>query len=228
MSRFNAHTTDKRNTRMQLIRAWLRCQKAVAYIEFAFVAPFLFMLVLGGVEVTRYALILARLDKATYDMANIIAQEIPATNPPTTNEISVARVEDALSNMSRLITPYDASERQIATVTSLQRVGGQTLVQWRIDGGGSFAGAPSMIAGEIGANAGFTGPRATDIDAQLITMIEGENMLVIETAYAYEPLLEPVLDAFGLEFAARTFRREHFFAPRLGLLLHLPPLVPVP
>ena len=212
---------------MRFIKSWLRCEQAAVFIEFAAIAPFMIILVLGGVELTRYATILMRLDKATYDMANIVAQEIPATNPPTVNEISVTRVAGAMNNFSRLMSPYDNAARQRVIITSIQRVGGANIVRWRLSGGGSM-GLGSIINGAIGGGATFTGARAGDINAQLGTMMPDENMLVIETGYQFQPFLRPVLQTFGLNIGQQTFRREHFFAPRFGLLEHLPPLVPVP
>lgn len=211
----------------RLIKSWLQCERGAAFIEFVAVAPFLIVLVLGGVEVTRYATILLRLDKATYDMANIIAQEIPATDPATVNQITVTRVRNAMNNFSALMSPYDNPARQAVIVSSIQRESGATILRWRQAGGGSL-GLGSIVSGAPGGNAGFTGPRAGDINAQLAGMVEDENMIVIETAYDYRPILQPVLRAFGLNFARETFRREHFFMPRNGPLRYLPPAFPPP
>ena len=89
-------------------------------------------------------------------------------------------------------------------------------------------GSGSIVNGAIGGTASFVGPRAGDINAQIGTMLPDENMLVIETAYRYQPFLQQVLQPFGFSLGQEVFRREHFFAPRFGLLVHLPPIVPVP
>ena len=64
MHRFNA-----------MMKKLLRKQEGLAYLEFAITLPFLLALFLGAVEVTRYIIILEKVEKVSVTMSDLVAQQ---------------------------------------------------------------------------------------------------------------------------------------------------------
>jgi Flp pilus assembly protein TadG len=212
-------------------------ERGAALIEFIFVSPFIILLVLGSVELTRYVLIVQKVDKSVYTLADILAQSDPATKLGAANELSAASLNTIFNLYDNMTAPFDAPNRQVAIATSIQRSGANNVIRWQAAGGGTLSDAavrsiangraPAAIgAGVKDTNATFPAPVA----ALLSTMTNNENMVMMEIFYRYEPFLSEVLEGFGFEIEPAVIARRMYMRPRNGTgeLIYLPPTFPVP
>lgn len=191
-----------------------RSQKGVAAIEFAFVFPFLFLLLFGGVEMARYILITQRVEKSAYVLTDIVGQETPATpllNPSTPNpgEISVDRLQGAtgyFSQFTKMMGVFGNPNRQGVIMSSVINTSSSfgtpnIRLRWQqylagslIDGNGLFVSVvtgahPTQTSGNACSGTAFDG----DTTAILNSMTLGENMIVGEVFYYYTPIAHGIL-----------------------------------
>lgn len=225
---------------MNMLRRFLSrlgvSRSGVALIEFAFVSPFLILLVLGSVELTRYVLIVQKVDKAVYALGDVLAQSIPATNPTTPGELDAFRLNGIFALYANLMEPFADASRQVVIAASVQRVAPDNIVRWQAAGGGTLTGAevlsvvnglgPAAISPAATHNTNVSASGATTM--RMSQMLPNENMVVTEVFYRYEPFLAEVLEGFGFEIEPAILSRRIFMRPRNGELIHLPPSVPVP
>ena len=199
-------------------------QKGVAFIEFAFVFPFIFLLLFGGVEMARYILITQRVEKAAYVLTDIVGQETPATpliSPPTLNtgEISVDRLQGSngyFSKFTRMMGVFGNPVRQGVIMTSVintsSSIGSPTIrLRWQqysagalVDGNSLFVSIvtgshPTQTSGDACTGTSFD----ADKTAILKDMTLGENMIVGEVFYYYTPIAHSFLS--GVSTAIPNF-----------------------
>lgn len=222
---------------MARIKQFLIAERGVALIELAFVLPFIFLLLWGSIEITRYITIAQRVDKSAYTIADIVSQYLPATPARAAGEISQAALQDdVFPQLRRLLSPHDAEGDRIAILTSVRNEGGRLLVKWQLAGGGSLGGTavrslvngagPALDPGVRNSPANFSGDAAA-----LLTgpsgMAEGENMIVAEVFFHYRPLLRRLLlsnrTGEQLDIGEAILVRRLFIRPRRGDLDQLPP-----
>ncbi len=240
----------------RMVKRWIGASEGVALIEFAMVFPVFFLLLFGGIEINRLILTQQKHEKAGYAIADIITQYQSATKTGATGEISVAEVtQNVLPQFSRIMSPYDADERQAVIITSIRKAAtGAKTIQWQIAGGGSLSGcdnsappicvrsvvndrAPSAISNAVRGT-------ATAFPAEVETLINATgggqdlNIIITEVFYAYEPILQQVLQSvgavggsgimgFNFYVKPRMFVKRTYFLPRSGALYDLPPDFPV-
>jgi Flp pilus assembly protein TadG len=210
-------------------------QGGLAMVEFALVAPLLLALIFGVVELTRYIVIFHKVERTTYSISNLVTQYLPAQYPTISpdNEISEGNIRNnAFNNIARMMDPYDDSADLAAIVTSVVRTSsGDKLIRWQIAGGGSLSnGDTKSVVNGLAPSAVSPAVRDTktafnaDIEAQVVDMQPGENFIVVEVFYNYEPILSDILTRFGSPTLAQTTMISRNFAmPRQGNLLDLPP-----
>ncbi len=227
----------KSNNRF-FIKSFLTNQKGLALVEFALFAPLLLVLFYGVVELTRYAIILQKVERTAYSVSNMVGQYLPAKNPAVdpVNEISVDNLNNnVFAQISKMMDPYNANGDMRAIVTSVVSEGGfPPVIQWQIAGGGTLENgdtvsianglAPSAIDASVkGTNAVFNG----ETRGYLANMQGGENLIAIEVFYDYRPLVSDILTRFGANSLARqTLISRVYTMPRYGNLLTLPPTFP--
>ncbi|MES2984201.1 MAG: TadE/TadG family type IV pilus assembly protein [Pseudomonadota bacterium] len=226
------------------LKSWIRNERGVALIEFAFIFPFLFLLLFGGVEVVRLMLIHQKLEKTGYVVADIVSQYNPATPGNFAGELkeSVLRT-DVFPIFNRIMSPYEREDAQAIILTSVKKINGSIKIQWQISGGGTLGDDCTSIvngatpqqppdAAVAGTTAAFGAPAA----GLLATMPDNENMLVSEVCYRYQPLIQDLLQGVGaaggnLGFTfflePRVYTKRTYFMPRHGELIYLPPTFPV-
>lgn len=236
---------------------FVRSCRGVALIEFAIVFPFLFLLLFGGIEVTRLILIQQKLEKAGYVLADITTQFTPATVTAAAGEISVAQMTtNVFPQLTRIMNPYGDTTRQAAIMTSIEKLNGDLFIRWQIAGGGSLSGcdsqpmptcvqsivnnlAPAAITPAVSGTTPAFPAAETALIAQFIpTQTNSANFVVSEVFYRYQPILQPLLQgvggastgAAGFNFflTPRIYVKRTYFVPRNGALLALPPSFPVP
>jgi Flp pilus assembly protein TadG len=211
-------------------------RQGLALIEFALVSPFILLILFGGIELTRFMLVVQKLDKTAYTIADLTAQSTPATPSRQSGEISVAQMNDSVfTQLQALMDPYDAATNGSAIVSSIRRERSSTLIKWQIatPGGYNDAETISAVSGlspaavnAAGAGlrdrpASFTGDAATDMAG----MLGYENMIVSEVFFRYRPILADILGNIRLRFTLgeTTLVRRIYSRPRNGNLICLPP-----
>ncbi|MFZ4125613.1 MAG: TadE/TadG family type IV pilus assembly protein [Rickettsiales bacterium] len=212
---------------LSLFRRFYHHQQGVALIEFVFVLPLVLLLVLGGAELTRYVLITQKIDKAGYAIADAVAQ----SPPDGAGALSEATLTATLGTYDSLLRPFEDQARQSVIVTSLQRCGVNNRILWQYAGGGTLSNGEttSIVNGLTPAsiNASVQNSSATfpaSISSELVTMMNDENMIVVEVFFSYEPFLSDVLTGiFDFAIEPATQVRRVFLHPRNGVLNCLPP-----
>lgn len=237
-----------------LISRFLRDRQAAALVEFALVFPFMFLLLFGGIEVTRLILIQQKAEKAGYVLADVTTQYAPATQLGATGEISSAEMtQNVLPVLDRIMRPYNDPARQVVIISSVEKNGGLYTIRWQVAGGGSLSGCEGSVCVEsivngltpagispavAGSAAAFPAPELSALAGYVPPSGSG-NIIVSEVFYRYTPLLQDLLQgvgnaggsgATGFRFflPPRIYAKRTYFIPRQGNLFHLPPDFPLP
>ncbi len=223
-------------------RYFISNRRGSALVEFALAAPLLLTLFFGVVELTRFIVIMQKVERASYSLSNIVIQYLPAQDPAVNilGEIS----EDNMNNsvfpqLASIMNPNNAAGDLRAIVSSVVNTAATAppviTINWQIAGGGTFTNAdtfsvvnglaPSAINSSVrDTTATFT----PEIMADLANMQQGENIIVVEVFYNYQPLVSDILTRFGMpSLAQRTIVSRVYSIPRQGNLLALPPSFPV-
>jgi hypothetical protein len=203
------------------------------------------MLIFGCVELSRYVLITLKVQNAAFAMANIITQYPPATKSLSAGEINYNELTATLggNQLKKMLAPFgnDVS-REGMIVTSIRKedaVNSTTpIIKWQVFTAGSITGAESIVTRRaVPPPAAFNPNQVTNFDvsknpatANLATMRDGENAIVVEIFYNYTPLYTQVFSAINLSFPAfnfpgltsQTITRQTFMVPRKGDLICLP------
>ena len=223
---------------MRALRTWISHTGGIALLEFALVLPFIMLMLLGGLEVTRAIVITQRTEKTGYVVADVTSQYMPYSTGAA-GEISATELTtNVFPLFSRIMGSYADTTKQAVILTSVRQEGGVKLVKWQVAGGGTLTNGVTSIVNGLGpaaigpsvANtaASFTGDAAT----QLAGMVDNENVIVAEVFYYYQPIWASVLNATtvnynGTQTAAsiatpRVLIKRMFFRPRNGDLICLP------
>lgn len=238
---------------IRMLKRLLPDNRGVALIEFALSFPFLFLLLFGGIEITRLLLIQQRLERAGYVVADITTQYTTATNGALAGEINVTEMRsNVFPQLTRLMGTYSAARDQAVIVTSIRKTGGRTRVMWQIaSSADTLSGCDKQLppvcvisivngvapGGITQAVAGKDVAFPAEESAILASLPNNSNMIVSEVFYHYRPILQTLLqstgEAGGHGFAGfrfylkeRNYVKRTYFAPRSGDLLTLPPTFP--
>lgn len=177
-------------------RFFARAQDGIAYLEFAIALPFLIALFLGAVEVTRYIIIVQKVEKATVTVTDVVAQS---------TTIGTTQLNQLVQAVAQIMQPYSFSSNGYVIITSVSRTGtNPPVVRWQYKGGGSWI-QPSLI-GAPGGNA--TLPAG-------ITLDDKENVIVAEVYYNFSTILATSVISSGQIYKVSVFK------PRLGDLTTL-------
>ena len=230
----------------QFLRKLIRNETGVALIEFAIVFPFMFLLLFGTIELGRYVVILQRVEHAAYVLTDITGQYAPATATGAAGEINVTRLStEVFPQFHRIMGVYGDTSREAVVISSVINRNGTRLLRWQRSINGGVPGFTSIVTGTAPQNTTRTGgvcqpaPFDATVNAQLGTMLNGENMIVGEVSYRYRPIvasLLPVTTATqnlpgsgGGPFSVpeQTITRRLYLHPRNGDLLDIPPAHPI-
>ncbi|MFZ4541200.1 MAG: TadE/TadG family type IV pilus assembly protein [Rickettsiales bacterium] len=231
-------------------------EHGAALIEFAMVFPFFFILIFGGIEISRLILIQQKLEKSGYVLADIVTQYDPATSAAAAGEISEAELtNNVFPQLTRIMAPYQDPTRQNAIITSVDKNGSALTVRWQRSGGGTLTGCDAMSPRNCvrsivnnrtpvgtattydNTPASFPATETTAIASY--TPTGTGNFIVAETFYRYQPILQSLLQGVGTAggpgFAGfryyippRIYVKRTYFIPRKGPLpvLYVPPSPP--
>ncbi len=175
-------------------RIW-RNEHGVAALEFGVALPFLLLLFLGGVEFTRYIQLHQRLDKTNNQIADILSQA------PNLTEADIAGV---LSTVPNLLQPYDSDTTSHIVSLAVRDDADPAYIADRYSEG---SGAGSRI-GSLGGQLSIDG----------FTMEEGDEALIVETYYFYQPLLGPLLEELNFDVGNEEegLYKRAVYRPRTG------------
>lgn len=178
----------------------LRSEEGMAYIEFALTISMLLMMFLGSIEITRYVLIVQRLEKIVETVANVTTQADPNTSPLTTTEMS-----QLMGAVQDMMNPYTFGANGLVIVTDITQSGSNNpIINWQYCGGGTLV-ATSKLGNTIGGAA--TLPTG-------FSMIAGEETVIGEVFYSYTPIIATKWTIM----TTSTIYRTATFMPRLGVL----------
>lgn len=168
--------------------------RGLAAMEFALCAPLLFMLFMGSYEISRYILVMLKVEKTAYTVADVVAQS---------STVSLTQMNQYVSASTQIMLPYPFDSQGRVIVSSVYQTGPTppSIVRWQYSGGGSLARTSQV---------GLVNGAAT-LPAGMI-LVDRENIIIAEVYYRYEPYFTlGVLDA-------QDIYRTAIFKPRLGAL----------
>ncbi len=159
-------------------------------VESAFIIPILLLLVMGGIEVSRFILMDQKLARVASNAADLTARTVDPT---------VADIQQVFSAVEYIAKPFELDDDDIVIISSVSRPVGATSTQvdWQETGGGG---------GSEESRIGATGETA-DLPA-VLNLREGQALIVGEAFYEYEPFFfEGFIDP-------RTVYHVAFYRPR--------------
>ncbi len=219
----------------RFLSRFIRSQQGLAFMEFVLVSPFILLILFGGIELTRFMLVVQKVDKSAYAMADLTAQYVPATAARADGEIDVDEMNNTVfRQFQALMAPYDAATNGSIIISSIRRERDTIRIKWQraSQGGYTDSSTTSIVSGltppSVNAQgaalrdraASFTGDTATDMAG----MLGYENMIVSEVFFRYRPILSGVLSGLNLPFqlGETTLVRRIYSRPRNGNLICLP------
>lgn len=166
--------------------------------EFAAAMPVLVLLLLGGVEVSRFALLNQKMDRLATAMGDLVAQA---------ETLTAAELDQLFLAAEHVASPFDVQAKGLIIITSAsipagQAAGSPVIVNWQRKTGDVVA---TSTVGAVGAQ------------AQLPVGLAPLNQTVItaEVFYEFTPLL------VGALVPAQRIYHRAFFRPRVGALTTL-------
>lgn len=179
---------------MRSLKKLFKAQAGIAYVEFAITLPFLVMLFLGAVEITRYIIIIQKVEKVSVTISDLVAQSSTTTNA------DLAIIVQAASQVMR---PFTFNSNAYVIISSVTKTGTNTpKVNWQYTGGGTWTQASGV---------GTTNNNATLPTG--FTMVDKDNIIITEVYYNYTPLMGSVLHNV---IGGGTLYKQAVFKPRLG------------
>ena len=187
----------------RLIRQFIGDRRATILAETAILMPVLTLVLFGGIEVSRYALLQQKLNRTVVATSDLVSQI-----QGTINETQIANLFESADYVMR---PFALGDNGNLIVTSVvQDPGDSPKVMWQCRRAGSFAPASEL---------GVAGATAT-LPAGFI-LRDGESFIYAEVIMNYEPFL------FGQFLGAQQLRYHAVFRPRFtALRTLLPPPTP--
>ena len=170
-----------------------RDQRGVAAIEFALLSPIFLMSLYASFELTRFIHLNQKVEKATFQIADIIAQS--KTMSTTTLNNLMAATDD-------MMVPYGfRGLNSKVYITSVSRAANDVpRVKWQ------YCDGTAIGSSHIGT------PGAAAVLPTGFTIAEKEDIIIAETFYSYAPVMkQPIL-------ASQTLYKSAIFRPRLGAL----------
>lgn len=141
---------------------FFRDKSAVAAVEFAFVAPIMIVLYMGGVDVTMAITLHRKLQHATSAIGDLISQASTLTKAEVIATFTVA---------DRVLQPYKSSLFSIKVTSVIIDAAGNAKIDWSV--------AQGQAAGEKGKP--FALPSG-------MTALRSTSLVMTESTYQFQPL----------------------------------------
>ena len=177
-------------------RSLHRDESGLAYLEFAIATPFLLALLMGAIEMTRYILIVQKVEKISVTIADVVAQGSTA---------STAQLDNVITAAAEIMNPYPFDTLGYVIITSVKQTGTWTAanpprVNWQYKGGGTW-----LQNSQVGS------PGTSATLPNNMTLFDKDNVIVTEVYYNYQPLVS----GNGV-IGGTTLYKVGVFKPRLG------------
>jgi hypothetical protein len=183
-----------------VLRTSRRSEMGSMAVEMALFLFFFSTLFLGTFEVPRYLLIGQKMERASASMADLVAQIDPAQGTV------LAKINDLFKAANGLMSPYDIANNGRVIITSLSNPDGLAeKVAWQLMSPGSFT-----AYSKIGTAGG------TPVLPAGMVIREGENIIVAEVVFKYEPLFGSMI------YKERTIYTRAYTRPRFSNLTDVP------
>lgn len=185
----------KRSLRNQAARL-CHAQEGVAYLEFAIATPLLLLMLMGAIEVTRYMLIVQKVEKVSVTIADVVSQG---------SEVTSDQLNITLTAAAELMLPYDFPPDGYVIISSVKQTGTYSAtnpprINWQYAGGGNW-----LHNSRIGAQ-GTSASLPNNL-----TLYDKDNVIVTEVFYNYQPLI-----ATNGVISGGEIYKVGLFKPRLG------------
>lgn len=183
---------------MRSLSRFRRAEGGTVLVELAIVTPVMLTMALGCVDITRYAMLHSKMQRAATTVADLIAR---------TTSVTPADVKSLLVAADHVMTPYPVATRGVVLISAIHRTGTAVpKVTWQCWKG---TGLPAVSDyGAQGANA--TLPSGITLDAD-------ETIIVSEVKYSFNSW-------FWLPLAPSATNKHYaVFRPRRGGLDKLSP-----
>lgn len=180
-----------------LLRRVGRDRRGTLAVEFAIALPILMMLVLTGIEVTRYVLLNQKIERTAVTMSDLVSQ-------------SEALTEAGLDNLflatEFVMEPFDITSNGLIVVSAISKSGSSTAtIKWQRSFGGAASGSAFGIeGGSASLPTGFV-------------VRDGESIVVTEAFFDYQPAF------FDDMLAPATLYSFAIFRPRFSALQQILP-----
>lgn len=184
---------------MSVARRMVNNEQGVAAIEFALCVTVLMLFFLGSVELTRYILIVQKLEKTVSMITDVTTQTDPNSAP-----LTASTMQQIFTATSDMMKPYPFGANGLVIVTDVTKTGtANPVINWQYCNGGGTLSATSAIGTAKGATA--TLPAG-------FSMAAGEEVVIGEIFYQFSPITTQEI------VPATTVYRTAVFMPRLGAL----------
>ena len=175
---------------------WLRRlredRRGSLLVEFAMIIPVMTALLMGGVEVARFAQAQQKLDRVVGTLGDVLARAEVATQ---------VEIDKLFAATAHIANPFDLTSDGVVILSSIGLNGAAVEVLWQAKGGGGLV-ADSVV--------GLPGAGATLPNG--MTVSGAQTVIVAEVYYDYVPLFLPHL------VPATRLYHQAFFRPRLASL----------
>lgn len=221
------------------IKSLLSNKQGLALLEFALFLPLILLMFFGVVEFTRYVIITQKAERSAYVLSNITSQFTPIKFTAVDTEASTKTLdEQVFAQFTRTMDVYNTTADRIAIISSITKTGtgnnnDSIKINWQRTGGGSLTSneAVSFLNGikaadinsdnpdgsTAGTSPSFPDSRGQSLHNAMSDMFTGENMIITETFYSYQPFLNSILGGFGAaSMPATVMKTVVFTRPRNG------------
>ncbi|MDE3059890.1 MAG: pilus assembly protein [Pseudomonadota bacterium] len=189
---------------LKRVRIFLYGQSGIALIEFALWAPLLMMIFMGGVELTRYIIVVQKAEKAAFIISDSVAQGTTAKTSDLDNIMTAA---------TQVMKPFSFGSNGFVIISSVTQTGTYS------------ASNPPMVSWQYtssGSNGSWTHASRIGVSGQMaalpgsLTLNDKDNIIIAEIFYNFQPLIS----TNGVVSPATVYSVE-LYKPRLGTLTSL-------
>lgn len=163
----------------------LRDRRGISAIEFALIAPVLFLVYVATIEISNLVTIYRRVGSVAFTAADLTAQ---------VKQVSNSDLSDITAAATSILTPYPTSSLKIVITSVVADKNNNGKVAW------SYASTGSGRA----TNSSYTLPQG-------LTEADGNSVIMAEVTYAFTPLLD-LTDIFSP--GALNMKQTFYSRPR--------------